>query len=488
MEYDEESHLLKCDSCESVMKPEEYDYALMVYDKGKPISGDITGFTCPNCGSEILVGGVDVNVTCPFCNSSMVVFGLRENELEPEKIIPFKLDEESAVGKLLTWWSSKESMPKLDKDKLKMTMTDAYIPVWLYNGSVSVDMQAKVAPYEASASQVTADSVVYTVEKRISSSFNKIPVVASAKTNSVIFHGIEPYNYGQLVDFNPAYLSGHVAERYYISPDDAIHRYLQQVQKYGIEQCKSSIETDKLGGAIIRSHTTGLESISKEVIYSLLPVWICSYRYNGKNHQVFINGQTGKVYGELLVTKSKYSLELSAFAASSLFCFISIALNVWEMFFNGGKYSTSTIMYGLLVFSPFIISFLQMFLFNKGKMERYTTKDGDVINLNANIEINQDIQYKQGAKFNVFNKIIVRVLVGILGVLFWGKILVPAYAGVGYGSVADFMVIIVGAMLAAVDSFFYSKKRLAYYQRHDKVDYFEYIKAGTVYEEPAKVI
>ena len=50
--------------------------------------------------------------------------------------------------------------------------------------------------------------------------------------------------------------------------------------------------------------TTDLEAWS----YTLLPVWIVTYKYKEKIFPFAINGQTGKTYGELPVSKGRLAI------------------------------------------------------------------------------------------------------------------------------------------------------------------------------------
>ena len=42
--------------------------------------------------------------------------------------------------------------------------------------------------------------------------------------------------------------------------------------------------------------------------YTLLPVWMVTYKYLGKIYVYGMNGQTGKVYGELPLSKRKVAI------------------------------------------------------------------------------------------------------------------------------------------------------------------------------------
>ena len=50
--------------------------------------------------------------------------------------------------------------------------------------------------------------------------------------------------------------------------------------------------------------------------YALLPVWLLSTRWNGGNYLFAMNGQTGKLIGDLPVSKGRYFAWFAGIAAS----------------------------------------------------------------------------------------------------------------------------------------------------------------------------
>ena len=51
------------------------------------------------------------------------------------------------------------------------------------------------------------------------------------------------------------------------------------------------------------------------VHYALLPVWMLNTRWNGKNYMFAMNGQTGKMVGDLPTSKGKFWGLFAAIAA-----------------------------------------------------------------------------------------------------------------------------------------------------------------------------
>ena len=60
------------------------------------------------------------------------------------------------------------------------------------------------------------------------------------------------------------------------------------------------------------SDRTDLESFN----YTLLPVWIMTYKYKGDILPFAINGQTGKSYGSLPTSKGKLAILFAVITAS----------------------------------------------------------------------------------------------------------------------------------------------------------------------------
>jgi hypothetical protein len=61
--------------------------------------------------------------------------------------------------------------------------------------------------------------------------------------------------------------------------------------------------------------STGSYSENFSQNYALLPVWFLNVKYKGINYGIAVNGQTGKVCGELPVSRAKVAAMFAAIAA-----------------------------------------------------------------------------------------------------------------------------------------------------------------------------
>ena len=154
-------------------------------------------------------------------------------------------------------------------------------------------------------------------------SFSKIPVDASVKMDNDLMDAVEPYDYSELCDFNPAYLSGFFADRFDEDPEMSIPR----AEKRMNESAEAVFRSSVTGFDSLTLKSKNLKLTDSTVKYVLLPVYLLNLQYMGKNYRFAINGQTGKVVGELPISKFKkiaYYLGITAGAAGIIWSVLSL--------------------------------------------------------------------------------------------------------------------------------------------------------------------
>lgn len=138
-------------------------------------------------------------------------------------------------------------------------------------------------------------------------SFTKIPVDGSSKTEDGIVDSIEPFHWDELTDFATPYLSGFLAERYDLKAEDLLDRVENRC--CGTKESQLSQTLQQYTHTFPVSNTFSLKEVESE--YVLLPVWLLYTQYKEKNYLFAMNGQTGKLVGNLPIDKGKvlkYSL------------------------------------------------------------------------------------------------------------------------------------------------------------------------------------
>ena len=131
--------------------------------------------------------------------------------------------------------------------------------------------------------------------------FANIPVDGSKKADDAYMEAVEPFRYDDAVEFNGAYLSGYMADKYDVSAEDSIERANERVKNSTVSVFRETTD----GYASVIPENTKISFSGGKIRYSLLPVWMLNIKYMNNLYRFAINGQTGKVVGEYPIDKGK---------------------------------------------------------------------------------------------------------------------------------------------------------------------------------------
>ena len=112
---------------------------------------------------------------------------------------------------------------------------------------------------------------------------------------------IEPFNYSQLVPFNTSYMAGFLADRYDVTAEEALPNAESRIK----ESTESVLYNSVDGYDTCSTTAFHMNRLSGDVQYAMAPVWILTTRYQDKPFTFVMNGQTGKLVGELPVDENK---------------------------------------------------------------------------------------------------------------------------------------------------------------------------------------
>lgn len=262
-------------------------------------------YTCNTCGGEI-VGDETIGATeCPFCGNPVVVTGQFAGVLKPDLVIPFKLDKKAAMEALKKHYGGKRLLPKTFKDENRVKeVKGLYVPVWLFNA----DAQGHVL-YKASRVRTWSDSryrytetSYFNVIRAGGIGFENVPVDGSTKMDDALMESIEPFDISDAVDFQTAYLAGYLADKYDVDAENSIQRANTRIK----QSTEDAFRTTVQGYTSVTPISTNISLQNGTAKYALYPVWILNTQWNGQNYTFAMNGQTGKLAGDLPLDKSAY--------------------------------------------------------------------------------------------------------------------------------------------------------------------------------------
>lgn len=288
-------------------------------------------YICKSCGGEIVGDENTAATECPFCGNPVVMSGQFSGALKPDIVIPFKLDKKAAKAGLTKHLSGKRLLPKIFKDQNHIDeVKGLYVPFWLFDTYVSAQVRyraTKVRSWSDSNYNYT-ETQHYSVHRGGNIGFANVPVDGSTKMADDLMESIEPYDISDAVDFQTAYLSGYLADKYDVNADQSVQRANERVKK----------STEEAFAQTVKNYTTVVAENSNirlsggKVKYALYPVWILNTTWKDEKFTFAMNGQTGKFVGNLPVDKVaavKWALGLTA-----VFSVVSYGI-IWLLHFMG---------------------------------------------------------------------------------------------------------------------------------------------------------
>ena len=264
-------------------------------------------YTCKSCGGEIVADETTGATHCPYCGNPVVMTGQFSGMLKPDYVIPFKLDKKAAKAALLKHVSSKRFVPKIFKDSNHIDeIKGVYVPFWLFDTDsfADVDFTATRTRSWSDRSYDYLETSYFKVKRSGNVSFLNVPVDGSTKMPDDLMESIEPFNFNEAVDFQTAYLSGYLADKYDVDDRQSIERANERIKKSTEQAFAKTVQ----GYSSVLVNSSYVRLSNGRVKYALLPVWILNTSCNGKNYVFAMNGQTGKLVGDLPADKGKINL------------------------------------------------------------------------------------------------------------------------------------------------------------------------------------
>lgn len=329
LSFDSSIQKIKCPYCDTEFEMDalrKYDASLnnqtdnMKWDKpagsewGDGEADDLRSYVCNSCGGEI-IGDVNTAATsCPYCGNPVVMMGQFTGVLKPDYVIPFKLDKNAAKAALMNHLEGKKLLPKVFKDQNHIDeIKGIYIPFWLFDADADADIRYKATKkrvYEDLKNTYTETSY-YGVNRVGTLSFSNVPVDGSSKMDDSLMESIEPFNFGEAVDFQTAYLAGYFADKYDMDVEACIPRANQRIKTSTEEAFKSTVS----GYETLEVESSSINLENSRAKYTLCPVWLLNTTWNGNKYTFAMNGQTGKFVGDLPMDKRTYHKYYAAIGA-----------------------------------------------------------------------------------------------------------------------------------------------------------------------------
>lgn len=310
LRFDPKSGNLLCEWCGSGFTIEQLDAAEatanvneMNFTEANEALGNMNVYICKSCGAEIICDPTTVSLTCPYCGNNIVLTDKVTGSLVPDGVIPFKITPDKLGEAVRNFYKDKLLLPKnFLSDSSIGKVQGVYVPFWLYDtrpeGRVAVTAYTETSHREGDYIVTVHND--YRLDRDVSMRFVGVPVDASSKMEDDLMDSLEPYDYSEIRAFDTAYLAGYLSDRFDKDAqevrDRADHRIMNSVAAaVGRRSTSPYINTG--------TNCSGVSLADSKARYILLPVYLFKVKYKNKDYSFAVNGQTGRVVGELPTDK-----------------------------------------------------------------------------------------------------------------------------------------------------------------------------------------
>ena len=282
-------------------------------------------YSCPSCGAELICDESTAATSCPYCGNPTVVPGQFSGTLKPDFVLPFKLSKEDAVHALKQHYKGKFLLPRsFTSGNHIQEIKGVYVPFWMFDGVAEGDARYEATrsrSYRSGDYEIT-ETEHYDIFRAGSVAFEKVPVDASSKMPDDHMDSIEPYDYSELKPFSTAYLPGFLADKFDVTVEQSRDRADQRCQR----TLERALQNSVTGYNTCIPINSRVRLRRGKVHYALMPVWMLNTKWDGKDFLFAMNGQTGKLVGDLPVSRGKFWALFAAIAAPLTAISVAMAL------------------------------------------------------------------------------------------------------------------------------------------------------------------
>ena len=282
-------------------------------------------YNCTSCGAELICDETTAATQCPYCGNNTVIPGQFAGTLKPDCVIPFKYEKQDAVKALKGYYKGKTLLPgSFNNSNHLEEIKGVYVPFWLYSGHVDARglYEARQDEVHRQGEYEITRSRHYEVSREGTINFSRVPVDASTKMPDDLMDSIEPFDYRDLKEFSLAYMPGYLANKYDVSRQECGKRAAERSRNSARDALRGTVD----GYTSVTTRTHDEKIYNEKTEYAVLPVWLLSTKWQGQNFLFAMNGQTGKMIGNLPVSRAKQTIWFLAVFILSFLLFGSFLL------------------------------------------------------------------------------------------------------------------------------------------------------------------
>lgn len=296
--------------------------------------GAVQTFTCANCGATTSFDAASQTLRCPFCGTQMATQttgAAAPTITAPRYVLPFKLDKDASGAKVRDWLGGSFFAPGDLKSRSALDRGQGtYVPFWRFDADTDSDWEGEVSQTHTRQVPRTITNADGKQERRMvdeqyqtwhprkgsHTGHHRTFVCASQGLVQSEADQLMPFPEEAMLTFSTDLLAGYAAEEPGIDERGAWEPGENRIREMERGECDREVER-------LTRVETRISNRQSAVCY--LPVWLYTYRYEGKQFRVLVNGHTGEIVGDRPVSKLKVWLTVGVVALVIL----AIVLLIW---------------------------------------------------------------------------------------------------------------------------------------------------------------
>ncbi len=302
-------------SANDMKKEEKTDWSQV---QGQTLDAGAQGMAeweCKACGAVMVSDGQVGATECPYCGNPAIVQSTFEGMNLPDGIIPFSVNKDTAMNKMKEFYSGKQLIPDEFVSNNRMEkIQGVYVPFWLFDCDVQGNGFYKATKVKRTFTKKVNDNGTektenwkeveeYAVSRSAKMRYEKVPADGAKEMKDEYMDSIEPFDYSKITNYNSAYFSGYLANKYDESPDDVKERVDKRIRNTTEQAVRETVKNYDS----VNTESCNVHISNGNISYCMLPVWMLTTRWNGGQYTFAVNGQTGKVTGDMPVDQGKAS-------------------------------------------------------------------------------------------------------------------------------------------------------------------------------------
>lgn len=296
--------------------------------------GSIQTYTCANCGATTSFDAGSQTLRCPFCGTQMATRSTGAavpTITAPQFILPFRLDKDASIASVREWLGDSFFAPGDLKNRSSLDRGQGtYVPFWRFDADCDSDWEGEVSRTHTRQVARTFKNSEGRSETRMEdeqyktwhprngshSGHHRTFVCASHGLTQAEADRLMPFPEEGMRTYTTDLLVGYSSEEPGVDERGGWVSGEARIREAEREACELEVER-------LTRVETRLSNRQSALCY--LPVWLYTYKYDGKQFRVLVNGHTGEIVGDRPVSK----LKVWATVAAVVLVILAIILLVW---------------------------------------------------------------------------------------------------------------------------------------------------------------